>query len=131
MASFGQKAFRRNACVELFGLCHTLPARIGSRHDATAGLQRFKVCGGWKEGVQSWGYERRLVSFFTHAPVGITLVDRRFAANRLANREKLPQRIVIALRGDDAGRLVMSVLMTSEKLASPIVCDLVYEKADP
>ncbi|MGB5366319.1 MAG: hypothetical protein WBN14_08635 [Polyangiales bacterium] len=117
-------------------------------------------------------------------------LGRRVAASRLANHKELPQRIVIARRGDDVsitmgkydavaaldgspkelvapngrdaklsyrvttdeilqffvfehatrkstyrrdgeGRLVMSVFMTSEKLASPIVYDLVYEKDDP
>ncbi len=117
-------------------------------------------------------------------------LGRRVAASRLANHKELPQRIVIARRGDDVsitmgkydavaprdgspkelvapngrdarlsyrvtseqifqffvfehakrkstyyidaeGRLVMSVFMTSEKLASPIVYDLVYEKDEP
>ena len=117
-------------------------------------------------------------------------LGRRVAASRLANHKELPQRIVIASRGDDVsitmghydavaprdgspkelvapngrdaklsyrvtseeilqffvfehakrkstyridaeGRLVMSVFMTSEKLASPIVYDLVYEKDEP
>jgi len=117
-------------------------------------------------------------------------LGRRIAASRLANHKEIPQRIVVARRGDDVsitmgkydavaaldgspkelvapngrdaklsyrvttdeilqffvfehakrkstyrrdgeGRLVMSVFMTSEKLASPIVYDLVYEKDEP
>jgi len=117
-------------------------------------------------------------------------LGRRIAASRLANHKELPQRIVIASRGDELsitmgkydavaaldgspkelvapngrdaklsyritteeilqffvfehakrkstysldgeGRLVMSVFMTSEKLASPIVYDLIYERDRP
>jgi hypothetical protein len=117
-------------------------------------------------------------------------LGRRIAASRLENHQELPQRIVLARRGDDVsitmgkydavapldgspkelvapngrdaklfyrvtieeilqffvfehakrkstyrldaeGRLVMSVFMTSEKLASPIAYELVYEKDGP